>query len=210
VKLLRLLQENEYFALGSDIPRYTDARVILATNKDLNALMESERFRKDLYHRIYVHRVQVPPLRERFDDIPLLVEHFLNEASKTLKIKKPAVPEELFLLLKSYNFPGNIRELRAVVLDAVSTKKSDVLSLKPFREVIGSQSGVSLETSGLERFRSESCSLVTFSHSLPTLKQVEELLIEEAMKRSGGNQTIAARVLGISRQALNNRLHRGK
>lgn len=210
VKLLRLLQENEYFPLGSDIPRYTDARVILATNRDLNALMESERFRKDLYHRIYVHRVQVPPLRERFDDIPLLVDHFLNEASETLKIKKPAVPDELFLLLKSYHFPGNIRELRAMVLDAVSTQKSKVFSLKPFREVIGNQSGVSLESQGLERFRSEPCSLVTFSHSLPTLKQVEELLIEEAMKRSGGNQTIAARVLGISRQALNNRLQRKK
>jgi DNA-binding NtrC family response regulator len=96
------------------------------------------------------------------------------------------------------------------VLEAVSTQKSDVLSLKSFREVIGSQSEVNLETPGLERFRSESCSLVTFSHSLPTLKQVEELLIEEAMMRSGGNQTIAARILGISRQALNNRLQRKK
>jgi DNA-binding NtrC family response regulator len=210
VKLLRMLQESEYFSLGSDIPRYTDARVILATNSDLNALMESERFRKDLYHRICVHRVHIPPLRERFDDIPLLVDHFLNEASGKLKKKKPSVPGELFPFLETYGFPGNIRELRAMVLEAVSSQKSDVLSLKPFREVIGSQSGGSLESPGLERFKSETGSLVTFSHSLPTLRQVEELLIEEAMKRSGGNQTTAARILGISRQALNNRLQRKK
>ncbi len=210
VKLLRLLQENEYFALGSDIPRYTDARVILATNSDLNALMESGRFRKDLYHRICVHRVHVPPLRERLDDIPLLVDHFLNEASMKLKKKKPSVPAELFPFLKTYGFPGNIRELRAMVLEAVSSQKSDVLPLKPFRKVIGSQSGVSLESPGLQRFKSEPGSLVTFSPCLPTLRQVEELLIAEALERSGGNQTTAAWILGISRQALNNRLQRKK
>jgi len=210
VKLLRLLQENEYFALGSDIPRFTDARVILATNSDLNALMEAGRFRKDLYHRICVHRVHVPPLRERFDDIPLLVDHFLNEAAGKFKKKKPSVPEELFPFLKTYSFPGNIRELRAMVLEAVSSQKSAVLSLKPFRAVIGNQSSASLESPGLQRYKSEPGSLVTFSNSLPTLKQVEELLIEEALERSGGNQTTAARILGISRQALNNRLQRKK
>jgi len=105
---------------------------------------------------------------------------------------------------------SQVKLLRLLQEEAVSSQKSAVLSLKPFREVIGSHSGVSLESPGLERFKSEPGSLVTFSHSLPTLKQGEELLIEEAMERSGGNQTTAARVLGISRQALNNRLQRKK
>ncbi len=208
VKLLRLLQEYEYFPLGSDIPRYSDARVILATNSDLNALMESGYFRKDLYHRICVHRVHVPSLRERLDDIPLLVGHFLDEASERLKKKKPTVPAELFSLLKTYGFPGNIRELRAMVLDAVSSSKSMMLSLKPFREAIGKQNGNGVEPSDLKRFKSDPASLITFSHHLPTLKQVEQKLIEEALARSGGNQAIAAQILGITRQALNNRLQR--
>jgi DNA-binding NtrC family response regulator len=208
VKLLRLLQEYEYFPLGSDIPRYTDARVILATNSDLNALMESGHFRKDLYHRICVHRVHVPSLRERLDDIPLLVGHFLDEASETLKKKKPTVPGELFSLLKTYGFPGNIRELRAMVLDAVSSGKSMMLSLKPFREAIGKQDGNGVAPSDLKRFRSDPASLITFSDHLPTLKQVEQKLIELALERSGGNQAIAAQILGITRQALNNRLQR--
>lgn len=208
VKLLRLLQEYEYFPLGSDIPRYTDARVILATNSDLNALMESGRFRKDLYHRICVHRVHVPALRERLDDIPLLVGHFLDEAAETLKKKKPTVPGELFALLRTYGFPGNIRELRAMVLDAVSSGKSMILSLKPFREAIGKQNADGVEPSDLKRFKSDPASLITFSDNLPTLKQVEQKLIEEALERSGGNQAIAAQILGITRQALNNRLQR--
>jgi DNA-binding NtrC family response regulator len=208
VKLLRLLQEYEYFPLGSDIPRYTDVRVILATNIDIKALSESGLFRKDLYHRICVHRVHVPPLRERPDDIPLLVDHFLHGTSETFKKKKPFVPVELFPLLRTYRFPGNIRELRTMVLEAVSSSKSSMLSLKPFREAIGNNDGNSGESLDLERFRVDPGSLVTFSHNLPTLRQVEELLIAEALERSGGNQTIAAQILGISRQALNNRLQR--
>jgi DNA-binding NtrC family response regulator len=208
VKLLRLLQEFEYYPLGSDIPFHTDARVILATNSDLHSLMEAGGFRKDLYHRVSVHRVHVPALKERLDDIPLLVDHFLEEAVKELKREKPTVPPELFTFLKTYHFPGNIRELRAMVMNAVSSHKSTMLSLKPFKEAIGNHNGKGFEPSDLKRFQSDTDSLVHFSDNLPTLKQAEGLLIEEALKRSDGNQSIAARFLGISRQALNNRLQR--
>ena len=173
-------------------------------------MAESGRFRKDLYHRICVHRVCVPPLRERFDDIPLLEDHFLNEASETLNKTKLTAPDELFPLLSTYHFQGNIRELRAMVLDAVSSSKSTMLCLKPFRDAIGNQIVNGVEPLDLKRFKSEPGSLVTFSQRLPTLRQVEELLIREALEKSGGNQTIAAQILGISRQALNNRLSRKK
>jgi DNA-binding NtrC family response regulator len=208
VKLLRLLQEFEYYPLGSDIPLHTDARVILATNSDLHPLMEAGGFRKDLYHRVSVHRIHVPALKERLDDIPLLVDHFLEEAAKKLKREKPMVPPELFTFLKTYHFPGNIRELRAMVMNAVSSHKSMVLSLKPFKEAIGNHNGKGFESSDSKRFKSEADFPVHFSDNLPTLKQAEQLLVEEALKRSGGNQSIAARFLGISRQALNNRLQR--
>ena len=208
VKLLRLLQEGEYYPLGSDNPRYGDARLILATNSDLKAMMEANHFRKDLYHRVSVHRVQVPPLRRRLDDIPLLLDHFLDEAAEKLHKKKPTVPIELYPLLKTYRFPGNIRELRTMVMEAVSSQKSPVLALKSFRETISRKADQPSHMSAGERSKREAQDLVTFSSSLPTLAQVEHILIEEALARSGGNQTLAAHVLGISRQALNNRLHR--
>ncbi len=100
--------------------------------------------------------------------------------------------------MKTYHFPGNIRELRAMVIDAVGSHKAMMLSLKPFKEAIGDQKGRT----------SDPTSIVTFSDNLPTLKQFEQILIEEALERSGSNQTIAAQRLGISRQALNNRLQR--
>lgn len=208
VKLLRLLQESEYYPLGSDTPLRTDARVILATNRDLPSLMEAGGFRRDLYHRVSVHRIHVPALKERLDDIPLLVNHFLEEAAKKLKRKKPKVPPELFTFLKTYHFPGNIRELRSMVMNVVSSHQSTVLSLKPFKEAIGNHNGSGVEPSDSKRFKSDADSFVHFSDNLPTLKQAEQLLIEEALKRSAGNQSTAARFLGISRQALNNRLQR--
>jgi DNA-binding NtrC family response regulator len=111
IKLLRLLQEQEYYPVGSDTPRKSDARVIVATNKSLKVLMSSGKFRTDLYYRLCTHQIEIPALRERPDDIPLLVEHFLEKASRSLGRSKPATPQELLRILGGYNFPGNVREL---------------------------------------------------------------------------------------------------
>ncbi len=205
VKLLRLLQDNEYYPLGSDILKYSDARIVVATNHELERLLESGQFRKDLYHRICVHQVYVPPLSERLEDIPLLVDYFLEKASEKLQKNKPTPPNELFPLLQSYSFPGNIRELQAMIFNAVSTHKSRILSLETFQSVIFKQGN--LKKSDFSRFADETESLVSFSKQLPTLKQVDQLLIKEAMERANGNQSLAARMLGITRQALNNRLN---
>lgn len=205
IKLLRLLQENEYYPLGSDILKYSDARVIVATNHELEPKLESGQFRKDLYHRICVHQVHVPPLRDRPEDIPLLVDYFLEKASEKLQKNKPTPPSELIPLLQSYHFPGNIRELQAMILNAVSTHKSRLLSLETFKTVIFKQGN--LKKSDFSRFTKETESLVSFSKQLPTFKQANLLLLDEAMKRANGNQSLAARMLGITRQALNNRLN---
>ncbi|KPJ78653.1 MAG: chemotaxis protein CheY [Deltaproteobacteria bacterium SG8_13] len=206
VTLLRLLQEGEYFPLGSDIPKRSDARIIAATNRDLNDLRESGRFRKDFYYRLCSHHVIVPPLRDRREDLPLLVDHFLEKAASALNKKKPTPPEELVVLLSSYHFPGNIRELEAMTLDAVSCHKSGKLSLDVFRKHIGQ----SLPGNSPDSRSSDFCPqpLLRFTDPLPTLKQAEQLLIDEAMKRSEGNQAIAAMHLGITRQALNRRLRK--
>ncbi|MCP4754469.1 MAG: sigma-54-dependent Fis family transcriptional regulator [Proteobacteria bacterium] len=195
VKLLRLVQEREYMPLGSDTVVHTDARIIVATNRDLTALKEKGVFREDLFFRLSSHQVHVPPLRERLDDLPVLVEHFIDEASRRLNRKPPRVPKEIFNLLGTYHFPGNIRELRSFVFDAVSKHKSGILSLETFRESIRCNTGGSFSD---HRQQGE----IIFGNRLPTMKDIRSLLVREAMKRADNNKTVAARLLGIKRQSL--------
>jgi DNA-binding NtrC family response regulator len=206
VKLLRLLQEGEYFPLGSDLAKRSNARIVVATNQDLNVLQSSGKFRKDLYYRLCDHQIQIPPLRDRREDLPVLAEHFLEKASSTLERKKPTPPEELVTLLSIYHFPGNVRELEAMIFDAVSNHKSGKLSLDVFKANI-SRKTTDLRNDEQEReIGPNPDPTISFPDLLPTLKQAEQLLIDEALIRSKGNQSIAALSLGISRQALNKRL----
>jgi DNA-binding NtrC family response regulator len=201
VKLLRLLQEGEFFPLGSDVAKRSDARIVVATNQDLDALQSSGQFRKDLYYRLCDHQIHIPPLRRRREDLAVLVEHFLEKASKILDKKKPTPPVELITLLSTYHFPGNIRELESMVFDAVSSHASGKLSMDAFKAHLSKISVTDAADSPAEKG-----ALISFSHQLPTLKQIEQLLIDEALKRANNNQSIAALSLGISRQALNKRL----
>ena len=202
VKLLRLLQEKEYFPLGSDNPRKASVRIVASTNRDLRTLQAEDRFRKDLNYRLRTHRIYIPPLRERLDDIELLINHFVDCACRDLNRKKPEIPEELVFVLRSYDYPGNIRELQAMIFDAISRCKSDVLSLDVFETHIEREK----KAGRIHDEFLEGDTSVQFSDSLPTLKEAAQLLIEEAMKRADGNQSIAAKLLGISQQALSKRL----
>ncbi len=200
VKLLRLLEAREYYPLGSDLAMITDARIVVATNKNLRAAVGSGEFRKDLYYRLSAHEVRLPSLRERKGDLPLLVYHFMEEASQKLSKKKLAVPSELIPFLGTYDFPGNVRELRSMVFDAVSRQSEKMLSLKSFREAMGRDAQM------LNREQQEE--LIVFKKRLPTLSQAHELLIAEAMKRAKGVKSTAATILGITPQALGKRLQR--
>lgn len=207
VKLLRLLQEETFYPLGSDLPLKSNARIIVSTNQDLKEMVSAGKFRKDLYYRLRGHHINVPPLRERREDIPILLDYFLDEAAKALHKKKPAYPPELITLLSVYHFPGNVRELRAMVFDAVTRHSSGILSMDDFKDLI--VQGNLLETDIPSSNRKEAEILSGFSGRFPTLKQAEDFLISEAMRLSKGNQGIAASMLGITRQALNKRLIRG-
>ena len=201
VKLLRLLQEGEYFPLGSDRPRRLRARVIVATHQDLSVRQAEGAFRRDLFYRLRTHQVRVPPLRERKDDIPLLLEHFLSEAAASIGKKTPTAPKELAVLLTTYPFPGNIRELKAMVFDAVSLHRDRVLSTESFRRAIGA-AGDAGAPAGTEAGRNPFAG----QEKLPTLREAVGLLVEEAMARAGGNQTLAARLVGVTQSALSKRL----
>lgn len=208
VKLLRLLQEKEYYQLGSDLPKKTDARIIVATNRDIKSLLQEEKIRKDLYFRLSAHHIHVPPLRERVNDIPFLVEHFLEKAANALQKKKPTPPPELITLLSTYEFPGNVRELETLIYDAVSRHESGVLSLETFINIIKMER----ERPGqnIPDLTSGTRTVDQILKGFPTLKQAEMFLIERALARAKGNQGIAASILGITRQALNKRLIRKK
>jgi DNA-binding NtrC family response regulator len=202
VKLLRLLQEGEYFPLGSDLPKRLKARIIVATHQDLAAKEATGTFRRDLYYRLHTHQVHIPPLRERRGDIPLLLEHFGVEAAKALNKPRPQSPKGLIPLLTGYPFPGNVRELKAMIYDAVSQLHEQTLPLEPFVRTIGR----TRQESGTAQQQPQRHNPFAGFEELPTFGDAAAFLVLEAMERAGDNQTTAARLLGISQPALSKRL----
>ncbi len=205
VKLLRLIQEGEYMPLGSEKVHYSDARIITATNQDLWSLQRSGKFRKDLNYRLRTHHIHIPPLRERMEDLPVLVEYFVEQAALIQNKDKPKITEQLVRRLKTYFFPGNIRELRSIIFDAVSRNQSKSLSVKMIESKLQDQ-----ESDYADRQSGDHDSPIVFPHTLPTLQQMSELLIQEVLKRTNNNQTMAAERIGISQSALSRRLQKIK
>lgn len=204
LKLLRLVQEREYLPIGSDLTRKTDARIIAATNADLPAPDDGNRFRSDLYYRLRAHHIHIPPLRERKEDLPLLVDRFVRDACKEERRRILEIPADLLPLLATYDFPGNVRELRFLIFDAVRASTGSTLSMEQVRKSLG--------PAGRKRIPKApgDDAMVTFGSELPTLKEVCAELVDEAMRRTGGNQSMAAMLLGVSRQALNKRINTAK
>ena len=202
VKLLRLLQEREYFPLGCDLPKRLKARIIVATHQNLSAKESEGKFRRDLYYRLRTHRVQIPPLRERRGDITLLLDHFLAEAAEALGKKKPTPPKGLAQFLSTYNFPGNVRELKAMVYDAVSVHRDRMLSMDSFVKAVESAQA----EAGPSTAAPPKQNPFSGFDELPTFSDAAAFLVQEALTRANGNQTLAARLLGISQPALSKRL----
>ena len=187
VKLLRLLQEGEYYPLGSDSAKRLGARVVAATHVD------PSRLRADLYYRLRAYRVKVPALRERLGDLPLLVRSFLEAAAADLGKAVPTPPAELPAYLRGYEFPGNVRELRSMVFEAVAHHDRGVLSIQPFLAWMDAQAGESVRPPSDD---------IVFPEPLPALRRIEGAAIDEALRRVEGNRSAAARLLGISRPTI--------
>ncbi len=187
VKLLRVLQEHTYEPLGDTRTRRADVRVVCATNADLNAMLKDGTFREDLFYRINLITVTLPPLRERRDDIPLLVDHLLRKVSANAGRDVPKVTEEAMELLKNQPWPGNIRQLANIVERTLLVTPGDTLDARDFQAQGLSAAKVNAETEG-------------------RLQSREKTEIENALTESGGNLTRAAALLGITRQTLYRRL----
>lgn len=210
VKLLRLLQEREYLPVGSDRPKKFKGSIILGTNVDLTQKQETGLFRTDLYYRLSTHHVHIPPLRERLGDLPLLIDHFIEEAANALGKSKPIAPSKLKNLLAAYHFPGNLRELRGLIYEAVLLHHEGPISTKVFEKVLLNAGQVKGDDENLVSMSSSEAPKLIFTDQLPSMAEANQLLIMEALNRSQGNQSIAATLLGISRQALNRRINKAK
>ncbi len=205
IKLLRLIQEQEFYPVGSDVLKKTDARLIVATNHDLSAHIAANKFRKDLYYRLCAHHIQIPSLRERREDIPSLLDHFLEKASTSLNKPKPVLSREVTALLSTYHFEGNVRELHAMVFDAVARHTSGLLTLDCFVG-LSENEGSPVRTELLVPSKAVDDVLYGFFGRFPTLKEMEDYLTSSAMNLTCGNQRSAALLLGIARQTLSKRL----
>jgi len=187
VKLLRVLQQHTFEVLGDSRTRKVDIRVVCATNADIPAMVREKTFREDLYYRINLITLRIPALRERRDDIPLLVRHFISLSAKNQGISMPEISSEAMEYLTRLSYPGNIRQLKNMVERAVLIG-GEVLEKSDF----SNQTGVEEEV----------------PHSAGTLGDMEKTAIEHALEKSEGNLTQAARMLGITRQTLYRRMEK--
>jgi DNA-binding NtrC family response regulator len=193
VKLLRVLQEREFERLGSNVTRHIDVRVVAATNQDLRAALEQGTFREDLYYRLNVVPLNIPPLRERKEDIPFLAGHFVQKLAPDTGGRAASITDAAIEKLMAYHWPGNVRELENVIersLVMAAGTKLDAADIK-------------LEAA--PRARAHANEHPFLPEGL-TLDEYEQEIIREALRRADGNKSQAARLLGLTRNALRYRL----
>jgi DNA-binding NtrC family response regulator len=201
-KLLRAIQQKQFERVGGGRPIRVDVRIIATTNRDLKAAVAEGRFRRDLYYRLNVFPVRVPPLRERLEDVPLLVRHFVDEYARDLGIDPPQVEPQTLRALSDRVWPGNVRELQHAVVRAVVLKRQGPLEFADFR----------LEEAGRPIAEGLADELGSAREPQPewgtlNLRELERCAIERALGRTGGNRARAARLLGISDRTLRNKVN---
>lgn len=191
VRLLRVLQDGEFQRVGGTATLKVDLRIIAATNQDLDALVKDGRFRQDLYYRLHVFPIKVPPLRERADDIPLLVSHIIEKRKKNVNKQIEGIGPQATALLMAQSWPGNVRELENVIQRMMVVCKGEILDLQDLpTEMRGTEGGVSDKATGLKGISQES----------------EKKAVIDALFKAGGNVTRAAQSLRISRATLQNKM----
>ncbi len=188
VKLLRVLQEREFERVGGNETKKVDVRVIAATNKDLKTLVHEGNFRKDLYYRLNVVNIEMPALRDRSEDIPLLVSYFINKLNTEKGYQIKGISKEAMQILLNYNWPGNVRELENALESAMALAESEIIEAKYLPSF--------LLLNPLEH--------IDF-YQIPkdfTFHEIEKKIIELTLKKTGGNKTRAAKLLNIGLRTL--------
>ena len=196
-KLLRVLQEGEFQRLGGEVPRRVDVRIIAATNKDLEAAVMEGSFREDLFYRLSVYPVHLPPLRSRREDIPLLARHFLKIARERTETRVDGFSGAAMRLLLAYSWPGNVRELSNVIERSVLLETTSVLQAGSLPRRLSAH----LDADAVESARAA-------RRTVRPLARVERRALVDALRLSGDNIAAAARALGISRSTLYRKLRK--
>ena len=202
-KLLRVIQESEVDRLGGSAPIPVDVRLISTTNVNLNAAIENKTFRSDLYYRLHVIPVKIPPLRERNGDILYLASCFLEKFSKDKGAKKPVLSDRTAALLNAYPFPGNVRELENIIERAVLMTDGDTIFPESLcLDLENTPAAGSMPAPDAP----PDLDAIPMGSDM-TLKDVEKTLINETLSKVGGNKTKAAKILGISVRTLWNKVN---
>jgi DNA-binding NtrC family response regulator len=202
VKLLRVLQEKSFERVGGNRTIHVDVRIVAATNQNLEDLVEEKRFRHDLFYRLNVIPIVIPPLRERRSDIPLLIEHFLARFNQTKRTAITGIDQEALRLLSEYDWPGNIRELENMIERLVVLKKQGVVTAGDLPEKIGRRSAAPALPEQFIRFSEDGINLSR------EVEQYEQHLIIEALRKANGVTTRAAQLLHLNRTTLVEKLKR--
>lgn len=202
VKLLRVLQEREFERVGGNRTIHVDVRIVAATNQDLETLVEEKRFRKDLFYRLNVIPIVIPPLRERRSDIPLLIDHFLTRFNHSKRTEVSGLAPDARQMLTEYDWPGNIRELENMIERLVVLKKQGVLSIGDLPEKICRRSSGPELKEQFIRFSEDGINLSR------EVEQYEKQLIMEALRKANGVTSRAAQLLHLNRTTLVEKLKR--
>ncbi len=189
-KLLRVLQEREFYPVGGEKPMRTEARVIAATHRNVEEMIPAGDFREDLYFRLRVVEITVPPLRERREDIPVLVRHLLAKASRELGKEVSVIPDEVMRVLRAHHWPGNVRELENAIMRAAVLSHGGSLSLDNLS--LGRENGAEPATQGGSATEPGDLSL----------DAMEGAHVQRVLNRTGGNKRQTAQILGVSRPRL--------
>jgi len=217
-KVLRLLQEQRFERLGSNDTIHTDVRVIAASNQDLEALVAQGRFRRDLFYRLSVLTIRLPPLRERLDDLSLLITHFIKLFQKQLGCRVRLVTPEVQAMLAAYPWPGNIRELQSAIKFAIVHAKGEILTVDSLPEFVRSRDPAQPAAPGEPQPASleQGVDLTQFVQTIlregrddvyrRVHGEVDRVLFDEVLRHVHGNQQVAAELLGISRTTLRAKL----
>jgi two-component system, NtrC family, nitrogen regulation response regulator GlnG len=210
-RLLRVLAEGEFYRVGGQQPIKVDVRVIAATNQDLDIAVRQGRFREDLYHRLNVIRIETPPLRNRREDIPLLVSHYLREAARELKAEPKSIAADALTVLQGFDWPGNVRQLVNVCRRLTVTAPGTEIQVADIPEELGGPGqrlgGAPDWTAGLARWADRELERGDGKPLLDTaLPEFERALIRTALARCGGHRQDAARILGWGRNTLTRKM----
>ncbi len=208
-KVLRVLQDQHFEPVGGNQTVKTDVRLIAATNRDLPALMAQGRFRGDLYYRLNVSTIRLPPLRDRGDDVPLLLRHYLRRFGREMGKDLQTIDPEALDLLRRYAWPGNVRELQSTIKQALLRATGQVLLPEFLPETLRGRAAPAATAGGfaeVSRWVAERLGAGTTDLHGELIARVERQLFAEMLRHTGGNMTQAARVLGITRGTLRTKL----